>query len=534
MSGLRFFDANAVIGEPVYSGESGRFSGYVDAADLLREMDRCGVERALVYHWDAVQAHPNVGNARLAGAVAGHERLHPCWVVLPHHTGESPEPERLLVEMRAAGVRAVRLLPDHFRFSLEDWSAGPLLAALERQGVPAIIEASPEQLRSVCLRHPRLAVIATGGEPRRLYPLLGALPNLRLSLEGGSHAGLVEDVCRRFGAERLLFGGHHVAPLFPTGSGRYEPGAWTVGAAMAMVAYAAVPWEERRRVAGGNLRSLLGLDGEPALSPPSASAVIRHARAGERLPLRLLDAHYHPGPWTFTHHPGWSIDSTLAMMDAIGVERLCLSSGAAVAGGDHYEGNRQTAAACRQHPDRLIGFGVINPHFPDTGEEIRRCIEDHGFRGLKVHPRTHQCELGAAAYTPVWEASQRYGVLVQAHTGERQTGASPRAFDAIAAAYPQGAFHLVHSGDNIEGLRLCLDLAERHPNLYLGTSDVAFMYRGMLEYAVRRVGAARLLFESDATTIDFAHSLGIVLYAGIPDEAKALILGGNLAALLSL
>lgn len=532
MSNLRFFHVNAVIGEPLYSGETGQFGCYVGPEDLLAEMDYCGVECALVSHWDAMKVHPSMGNERLLEQLRGQRRLFPCWVVLPHHTGESPEPKRLLAEMGRNDVRAVRLLPGLFHFSLADWSAGELLEALEYERILTIIDAEPAELHSLCERYPDLPVVSTNSELRFLYPLLSQHPNLYVSMEGPSHPDMIEDICQRFGAGRLLFGSPHVPPVFPTHNLRDEPGAWRIGPSVAVVAYARISREEKEKVAGGNLRSLLHLEQEPVALPAPESAIVRAGWAGHILPVRVLDAHFHLGPWMYTYHPGTSVAAALAMMDAAGVERICISSSAAVAGGDHYRGNEEIAAACRQHLDRFIGIGVINPHFPNTEAEIRRCLEGFGFRGLKVHPRTHQCELSDPKYEPVWRASERYGVLVQAHTGERQTGASPRAFDAIAAEYPRGKFLLIHSGDNLEGLRLCLDIAERRPNVYLGTSDVAFMYVGMLEYAVKRVGAERIVFESDCSTINFNHSLGIVLYSRLSDKDK--VLGLNLAKLMEL
>ena len=56
----------------------------------------------------------------------------------------------------------------------------------------------------------------------------------------------------------------------------------------------------------------------------------------------------------------------------------------------------------------------------------------------------------------------------------------------------------------------------------------------MLEYAVKQIGADKILFESDACYIDFRYSLGIILYARITDKDKAMILGLNMARILKL
>jgi len=50
---------------------------------------------------------------------------------------------------------------------------------------------------------------------------------------------------------------------------------------------------------------------------------------------------------------------------------------------------------------------------------------------------------------------------------------------------------------------------------------------GMIEHAVATVGADRIVFGSDTPFISAAGAVGKVLYARIPDEDKAKILGGN-------
>ena len=131
MDDLQFYDVNAIIGEPMYSGETGEHACYMGPRELLAEMDRCGIDDALVSHWDAMKTHPNVGNSRLLELIQGHDRLHPCLLVLPHHSGEFPEPAALIRDMRDRGVGAVRLMPGLFNFDMGERSTGALLRELE-------------------------------------------------------------------------------------------------------------------------------------------------------------------------------------------------------------------------------------------------------------------------------------------------------------------------------------------------------------------------------------------------------------------
>jgi hypothetical protein len=70
------------------------------------------------------------------------KKLHPVWVVLPHHTGEMPPPEKLLSDMKRNDVKAVRVYPklNYHSFSISEWCSGDLLSALEEKRIPLILD----------------------------------------------------------------------------------------------------------------------------------------------------------------------------------------------------------------------------------------------------------------------------------------------------------------------------------------------------------------------------------------------------------
>jgi hypothetical protein len=230
----------------------------VDAARLITEMDRLGVAGAMTYHVLAHELAPALGNERLVVEVAGEPRLEPVWVVLPQHTGELPPGDRLVEEMTRHGVRMARMFPSAelsgHRFSLADWCAGTLLGALAEQRIPLILdftlfrrgEPPWETVWDVCRRHARLPVLLIGVQGRNnrtLYALLAELPNLLIETSGlNVHRG-IEDVCRRFGPQRLVFGSG-----YPVQS---------MGGAVFQLQRAELDEDDRGLVASGTLRQLL-------------------------------------------------------------------------------------------------------------------------------------------------------------------------------------------------------------------------------------------------------------------------------------
>ena len=79
---------------------------------------------------------------------------------------------------------------------------------------------------------------------RLLYQLIEANPNLRIELSGYWAYHAIEFITREFGAHRLLFGTRMPAR---------DPAC-----AIGQVAYSDIPEDDKRLIAGDNLRNLMG------------------------------------------------------------------------------------------------------------------------------------------------------------------------------------------------------------------------------------------------------------------------------------
>jgi hypothetical protein len=247
MAKLNYFDCNCSIGRVTYP----QLLDLSNVEDLEREMDTAGIEEALVYHSMARDLDPRLGNGLLDEAISGNARLHPVWVVLPHHTGEMPEPAILLRDMERKGVKAVRMFPskDNHSFSLAEWNSGELLGALEEARVPLMLDIEIvwwEAIAAILTAHPRLPVVAVNigyRHDRFNYPLFARFENLYLETSRYFGTGVFEDMVSRFGSRPILLGSN--MPRF-TGT-----------AVVSMLTYADIPHTDKEAIAGGNLRRLL-------------------------------------------------------------------------------------------------------------------------------------------------------------------------------------------------------------------------------------------------------------------------------------
>ena len=211
-------------------------------------MTGAGIAEGLAVHTLSKEYSPRHGNERLMIEIQALP-FQPCWVLMPHHTGEMGRPADVMAEMRRRGVRAAKLYPTAHQYRLSEWCAGELLSALEESGMPVLLDSDQANWEEIglCLHaHPDLRLVLQRTSyrcDRYLYPLFEEFEHLRLETGGYQVTGGIEAIANRFGARRLVFG---------TGMPVFNPGA-----AIAQVTYADLPSEDKQLIAGENLRRLL-------------------------------------------------------------------------------------------------------------------------------------------------------------------------------------------------------------------------------------------------------------------------------------
>ena len=115
----------------------------------------------------------------------------------------------------------------------------------------------------------------------------------------------------------------------------------------------------------------------------------------------------------------------------------------------------------------------------------------------------------------------------------------PADFVPFADRHPGARVMLAHLG-NGAGDKGRVDLqvralqSARHGNLWVDTSSARSILPGLVEWAVKELGAERLLFGSDTPLYDVAMQRTRIETAEIPDAAKRLILRDNAIAFFRL
>lgn len=200
--------------------------------------------------------------------------------------------------------------------------------------------------------------------------------------------------------------------------------------------------------------------------------------------------------------------------------------------------NQAVYQAARDFPNRLLGFGWVNPrlgaqHARDT---IRRCFEEYGFHGIKFNGAQDYYVIDDASVLPLIEAAAAYGKPIAFHIGaDFYENTHPYRLGSIAQRFPETQFIMVHMGGaGFPTLdRSAVETAEQHPNITLIGSSINEM---AILNAIKKLGAQSICFGSD-TPFRLMH-VQLAMYQALlrdcSEKDRARILGGNLARLLKL
>ena len=532
-----YFDSFAMVGPRGKKDPLERWR----TEDVLAEMAHCGINGALVTHGLAREYDPAYGNRLLVEDVAKSERLFGCWALLPHHVGEMAEPAELVGDMRQNGIVAGKLYPATQRFLLDERTCGGLIDALEAEGFPLLIEMSETDhatLSRLCEAHPRLPVLLQGyrhGNERMLFPLLDAHENLHVEFSSLQSNFIIELLVERIGAERLLFG---------TESPIKSPGA-----ARALIDYADIDENARALIAGGNLARLLGVRPPYNGVPPPTDRVMAAARAGrpvtELVPgADIIDSHAHPvheggAGVGVRSQPRGDVGWMFELYDRMGIGTACMASWLGIFA-DSRAGSDVTLEAVRWDPNRVVGYGTIDPNYvEDVAAEVQRVHAEPGMLGMKPYFPRNGVAYDDPRYTPWWEYADEHHRFALIHPpkllGPAPTGrGGPELgslLDHLTQSYPEVSLLLAHSAGSFATARYHVDVARDFERVFfeITLTDVPL---GAIELLVENVGAERVLFGTDCPMRDPRPQFGWLAYTHLSEADKLAILGGNMRRIL--
>lgn len=206
---MKIWDINRMIG-PLPHDPFG-----MSLSETLTEMNRLGIERALVSHSYSRYYDPAYGNDQLLTEWSESDentkqKLVPVWTYCPLSAGEFGNiDEGYLI---AKDIHGVRLWPHDHNYRFDDPDLSSLLDTLAATRIPVLLDLPQTDwpaIHRVCNTHPDLRLVLCNVGYRSLRQLLAALMRYRYIYVDlsffAAHQG-VEFLLDRFGPERLIFG----------------------------------------------------------------------------------------------------------------------------------------------------------------------------------------------------------------------------------------------------------------------------------------------------------------------------------------
>ena len=130
-----------------------------------------------------------------------------------------------------------------------------------------------------------------------------------------------------------------------------------------------------------------------------------------------------------------------------------------------------------QAPDRLIGFGYVNPTRKGSGEEVLKQREELGLFGLKLYPTSDGYFVNDTKADPVYEVASSIGMPVMFHhagmpdPGDLLKHSDPALIDDVAYSFPELKIVLAHLG--YPRVDETLYVARKHRNVWC---DISWPY----------------------------------------------------------
>ncbi|MFA9479548.1 amidohydrolase family protein [Phycisphaerales bacterium AB-hyl4] len=490
---------------------------------LIEEMDHCSISGALVTSTACTLYDPMRGNLELVETLAPYDHLFPLWNVMPHWTGEMPEPEALTALRQEYAVAAVTLSPTTNGWRIPAATSRPLLDELQRTATLTILDmrdAGEADVEYLVEAYPKLPILMVGlgwSRQRWALPMLLHHRNLHVAFDHFQINCGLEWLAQRGCEDQLVYASNATD--------------MSMGAHRCYVDYADVSDDVRAKVAGGNLVRLLH-----GVKPPRVHVngredeLMTAGRRGEPLPTPVLDMHTHildeglngaGGAYTmFEGGPA----GVARLARRMGVDAMGMMSWHGPVATFADDGNRCVRAALDAMPDDYWGLGTFDV-VHDSPEQMRRnmeaCFADPRMLGLKPYPHYGK-HYDHPDYEPWWHFGEEHGLYALLHVNRQDLSE----IDALAPAWPGLTFVVAHCGSSYVMADHAIRVARAWPNVMLEIT-LTPVCMGIVDHLVNGAGADRVVYGSDLPMRDPRQQMGWVVFSRLGLEAKRQVLGLN-------
>jgi len=172
--------------------------------------------------------------------------------------------------------------------------------------------------------------------------------------------------------------------------------------------------------------------------------------------------------------------------------------------------NDYVAKAVDKYPGRLIGFARLNPNDGKQALAELDRIYELGLKGIKLHPTAQDFTFDNSYLSEIAGKAVEYRLSLVFDTGKSQS--RPEDLVKFALRHPESTIIMAHMyGNFIPALLAC-------PNVTVQTT--AMPKPGIIEEAVEKIGADRIMMGSDYPYLDVCTEIQKIRDLDITDSDK--------------
>jgi uncharacterized protein len=235
--------------------------------------------------------------------------------------------------------------------------------------------------------------------------------------------------------------------------------------------------------------------------------------------FHIFDTHTHVGHGLH-HGRRYSADQLVAAMDQFGVDRSLVIPFPVVE--DIRAAHDEIGRAVKAYPDRVVGAACVYPYIgrEKYRDEVKRCVEELGFRALKLQPQYQPLDPLLEIGDFVYEAAVEFKLPLVIHTGSGVPYALPSLYVIPARRFPEAQIILAHCGGGGLFFAEAIVAALSCANIRL---ELSTLLPHQILQVLRHVPASRLMVGSDLPE-NLGVELGKILTLEVADEIKQDIL----------
>ncbi len=161
----------------------------------------------------------------------------------------------------------------------------------------------------------------------------------------------------------------------------------------------------------------------------------------------------------------WDAVATVSRAIVFGINSIALGM---------HTPNDAIATYAKTHPEKIIGFMSVDPNDPDALDEIDRCVNDLGLKGIKMSPVYQHYDPNGDRARRVHRRAEELGLPILTHAAYHVIAntpmewANPLLYDPVAREFPNLKIILAHIG--LPWYTDAMVMIRKHPNVFADVS----------------------------------------------------------------